>query len=57
MADSDSSAGGRGHVMISVISTLLPLVAVVFGLRLYTRLRVVKTVGMDDWVTFLALVC
>lgn len=59
MADaiSLSSNGGRGHVMIAIISTLLPLISVIFGLRLYTRLRLVKSVGLDDWVIFVALVC
>lgn len=43
--------------MIAVIGTLLPLVTTIFGLRLYTRLRLVKSIGLDDWVIFVALVC
>lgn len=43
--------------MIAIISILLPLISVIFGLRLYTRLRLVKSVGLDDWVIFVALVC
>lgn len=56
-AVSFSSNGGRSHVMIAIIGTLLPLITVIFGLRLYTRLRLVKSVGLDDWVIFVALVC
>lgn len=42
--------------MIIIVSVLLPLVTLMCGLRLHTRMRVVNAVGLDDLVTFLAMV-
>lgn len=42
--------------MIDIIGSLLPLVTVVVGLRLWTRAKIVRSVGFDDWVIVVALV-
>ena len=43
----------RGPALIIVNSILLPLALVVVGLRLYTRLRIARSAGLDD--VFIAL--
>lgn len=42
--------------MIDIVCSLLPLVTVVTGLRLWTRATIVRSFGFDDWVIVLALV-
>lgn len=42
--------------MIDIVSSLLPLVTVVVGLRLWTRARIVRSLGFDDLVIIAALV-
>lgn len=48
--------GSRSNVMVDIISTLLPFVTVVVGLRIWTRAKIVRSIGLDDWVIGLALV-
>jgi hypothetical protein len=43
----------RGPALIIINSILLPLALVVVGLRLYTRLRISRSAGLDD--VFIAL--
>lgn len=42
--------------MIKIVCALLPLVTVITGLRLWTRARVVRSIGLDDWVIVISLV-
>lgn len=46
----------RAHVMIATVSGLLPIAVTMVGLRIYTRARLVGSIGPDDWVIVLALV-
>lgn len=50
------SRNSKLPVVVTFVSVLLSLVVVVFSLRFYIRLRLVRSVGVDDWVIFLALV-
>jgi hypothetical protein len=43
----------RGPALVIINSILLPLALVVVGLRLYTRLRISQSAGLDD--VFIAL--
>lgn len=46
----------RAHVMVAIVSGLLPIAVTMVGLRIYTRARLVGSIGPDDWVIVLALV-
>src|SRR6187402_1781482 len=46
----------RGPALLIVNCLLLPIALVVVGLRLYTRLVVVRSAGLDDLFITLALV-
>jgi hypothetical protein len=46
----------RGPALIIINSILLPLSLVVVGLRLYTRLRIARSAGLDDFFIALASV-
>jgi hypothetical protein len=46
----------RGPALVIVNSLLLPIALIVVGLRLYTRLIVCRSAGLDDLFIALALV-
>lgn len=46
----------RSNLMIIVVCVLIPFISTVVALRIYTRARLVKTIGIDDWVVLLSLV-
>ena len=47
----------RGPALVAVNCVLLPLALIVVGLRLYTRLIIVHSAGLDDVFIGLASVC
>jgi len=47
----------RGPAPIIFNLVLFPLVCFFMALRMYTRLRISKSFGRDDWLIFAALVC
>ena len=47
----------RGPSLVIVNSVLLPLAIVIVGLRLYTRLFIIRSAGLDDLFIALAVVC
>lgn len=51
-----AATDSRSYVMIVVISAMLSFVVAMVGLRLYTRARHVRSIGLSDWVIILALV-
>jgi len=46
----------RGGELVAVITALSIVTTVVVGLRFYVRLRIIKKLGIDDWVLAAALV-
>ncbi len=46
----------RGPALVIVNSVLLPLAVVIVGLRLYTRLFICRSAGLDDIFIALAVV-
>ena len=46
----------RGSALTVVNVIFITLVMVVAGLRFYTRLRITKSFGLDDWIIALSLV-
>ena len=46
----------RGPGLTIVNAIFITLVIVVVGLRYYTRLRITKSFGLDDWVIGFSLV-
>jgi hypothetical protein len=46
----------RGPALVIVNSLLLPLALIVVGLRLYTRLAICRSAGLDDLFIALAVV-
>jgi hypothetical protein len=46
----------RGPALLLVNAILVPLAFIVVGLRLYTRLRIVRLAGLDDFFIALALI-
>jgi hypothetical protein len=46
----------RGPALVIVNSVLLPIAIVVVGLRLYTRLFIIRSAGLDDLFIALAVV-
>ena len=47
----------RGPANIIINLVFLPLVCLVIALRVYTRLRISKSFGVDDWLILASLVC
>ena len=47
----------RGYANIIANLILFPLVLLIVSLRMYTRLRISKSVGLDDWFIVAAVVC
>jgi hypothetical protein len=50
------SHDNRAHVLVSVVVGLLGITTLTVGLRFYTRLCLLKQVGVDDYLSLLALV-
>jgi hypothetical protein len=46
----------RAHVLVGVVVTLLSVATLSVGLRIYTRACLLKQVGVDDYLSLLALV-
>ena len=46
----------RGYVIIIVTSVMVALSSMVVALRVYTRIRIVRSFGLDDYVLLLAWV-
>jgi hypothetical protein len=46
----------RGPGNIIIIMIFYPLVCLIVGIRIYTRLRITKSFGSDDWLILAALV-
>jgi len=46
----------RAGVVVAVVSTLIPLTALVVALRFYARHRLDNWIGVDDWGVLIALV-
>jgi hypothetical protein len=47
----------RGPANIIINLVFFPLVCLVIALRVYTRLRISKSFGADDWLILASLVC
>lgn len=50
------SKDDRSHQLIAVAAAFIALVTISVALRTYTRLRMAKTLGADDWLIIAALV-
>lgn len=46
----------RSGIVVVVVSILIPLTALVVGLRFYARQRLDNWIGLDDWGVLIALV-
>jgi len=46
----------RGPANVIVVAVLLAIVAVILGIRLYTRIKISKGFGLDDILILLAFV-
>ena len=46
----------RGPALTIINAIFITLVILVVGLRFYTRLRITRSLGLDDWVIALSLV-
>jgi hypothetical protein len=47
----------RGPANIIITLIFFPLVFLIVGVRIYTRLRISRSFGADDWLILLCLVC
>jgi len=47
----------RGPANIIITLIFFPLVLLIVGVRIYTRLRISRSFGADDWLILLCLVC
>lgn len=47
----------RSYVAVYVVASIVPVTALVVGVRFYTRWAVVKSFGIDDWAILAAMVC
>jgi len=47
----------RGNAIIIVNGIMYPFVILVIGIRVYTRIRISKSFGSDDYLILAALVC
>ncbi|KAI5808650.1 hypothetical protein DFH27DRAFT_233961 [Peziza echinospora] len=46
----------RAKASLVVVGVLLPLAVLIMAGRLYTRIRIVKTVGLDDWLMLMSTI-
>lgn len=46
----------RGPANITIIAIFFPLALLVVGIRIYTRIRLSKSFGIDDWFILATLV-
>lgn len=46
----------RSGIVVVVVSILIPLTALVVGLRFFARQRLDSWIGLDDWGVLIALV-
>jgi len=51
----DPVTQGSAEFILNV--TLFPLVCIVIAIRIFTRLRISKNFGGDDWLIVAAMVC
>jgi hypothetical protein len=51
----DPVTRGRANAVMNFV--LYPLVCVALGIRVYTRLRISRSFGWDDWLILLSFVC
>src|SRR3569833_2303128 len=56
-ADSFDPADNRSRVIVTVVSTLVPLASVIVALRLYTRHFLGNGLCLDDWMSGWSMVC
>ena len=47
----------RSHVVYPVVGVMMALTATAVAARFYTRHCLVKSLGLDDWLSLLALAC
>lgn len=52
-----SSSGGLGPVLNAVLWVQVVIFVVFVGLRIYTRSQILHSVGADDYLVIIALVC
>ena len=43
--------------LLAATSTMVSLATIFVGLRFYTRIRIVRALGLSDWLILLALLC
>ena len=46
----------NGGSLVAATVTTVTIAAIFVGLRFYTRIRIVRTLGPSDWAIFLALI-
>jgi len=47
----------RGGRVVAVIAACSTVMTVIVGLRFYVRFRIIKKLGVDDWILAATLVC
>jgi hypothetical protein len=47
----------RGNVFMATAIVTLAVTVLILGAKIYTRARIIKRLGRDDWVAGAALVC
>ena len=55
--DPATAAESNTETLLSVMGTFTFLALLMVSLRIYTRIRLVKSVGWDDWLMSTAMVC